>query len=88
MYLDLWEKSDLSAQEFCRNNNLKNSTFDKWMRIQRQGVVKLMPIEIEQTKPITGTMTLKLPCGIECVFNTLSDMKSIVSLIKEYEACN
>lgn len=85
--IDEWQKSQMSAKNFCDNHQIKLSTFHNWqarvnkLKTRPPKTAKLIPIEATDASPTTtGRYMIHFPSGIRLELMSLADT---VRLIKQ-----
>ena len=66
-HIQLWEASNLSQSEYCRQNNFATSTFNKWCQklLKEPASVNLVPVSV----PVSGNCSSsRMSSGIYFTF--------------------
>jgi hypothetical protein len=90
-HVEAWRESGLSIREYCKQNNLANSTLATWLQIEKlskQQVFK--PISITQSSVATKQSTIEIIIDqkIKVRLFDVVNPTFIVNLIKELMTCN
>ena len=79
------KKAEVSQKEYCRENKLNYNTFKYWLRkIKNGGKIlkkKFHKIPINLNGSVSSEVTIILANGIQVKAKSLSDIKSVKSLI-------
>ena len=89
-HVQAWKESGLTQKDYCERHHLPLKSFEKWLRIERNGQIKLEPVEVDLTLLTQRSLsaTLTFPSGIQCKLEQVDRIEDICSLIRRYEQCS
>jgi len=82
-----WRKSGLSKKTYCREQNIKYSTFRNWtIKGDLTQAKKFIPVTIKENNifPETSTLQITYPNGVVITHSSDVDVATIVQLVKLY----
>ena len=87
-FVTLWQKSNLSRNEFCTQYHLKVKTFSTWVRKVKNNNTSLP--KVIPPNEISSLLNLQftLPNGIKLSFTDGLNHSQLLTMIKSLSSCN
>lgn len=85
-HIKSWQASGERPSTYCRENNLAPSTFRTWLKQSaiKKPVFKKIPIKpLPKRLDEPPVLLVKIGDNLKLYFNTLTDISSIMKLLKE-----
>ena len=81
-HYETWKASGLSRSTYCKQANLANSVFCKWVKEIEAGALEFAHIPLQKSVPIpslTPSLEIKLLNGLQCRFMAFDDIALILN---------